>query len=663
MIFDVHKKVPCPSDFMQSATPQNLWEERYRQAHTDRANFWKETAQTSLHWHKPFSVVSEGEAPFVKWFGGGKINVAYECLDVIIARGLGDRAALIWRGEPQHQGDSCGERRVLTYFELKNAVDSFATKLWNSGLRSGDTAMIYLPLIPEAVISMLACARLGVLHSVVFGGFSAESLRERSQNCKARAIITANKGFRRGKPVQLGTNVDSILAECTTVESVFVWSRETWGVDCVHNSNTACQARADQPVPNFSELSFDSENPLFVLYTSGTTGKPKGLVHTSAGYILWAKKTFEWLFEPKTDDVYWCTADVGWITGHTYVTYGPLANGATVFLYEGALDFPEPDRIWKTIAQEKITILYTAPTAIRAFMKAGNHWPQNNNLSSLRLLGSVGEPIGPEAWYWYFTQIGGERCPILDTWWQTETGGIMLSPKPSFEPMKPGSAMAPLPGIEIDVVEQNGTPVQNNSQGYLVIKSCWPSQARTILGDSHRYQDTYWSQYHDPKTSTTPWYFTGDGAFRDAEGHIWVIGRVDDVLNVSGHRLGTMELESAITEHPLIAEAAVVGVPDPIKGTGIFVYLLPKNNARSALVTDHAQKKLFEEVCECVTKEIGRFAKPDHFRILDTLPKTRSGKIMRRLLRDVAQGRAVTGDTSTLEDLGALASLKNYQED
>ena len=690
MIFDEEHKVANPRKGLQVSQSksgilgQSEWDKLYASAKGARVEHWKSLAIEQLHWTTRFHTTLNWTPPKAEWFVGGELNVSAQCLDQNIFKGHADKTALIWRGEPLSE-HGIEERRTFTYRQLLEEVKCFCSALKALDLVAGDRVVIYLPLIPEATVAMLACARLGLVHSVVFGGFSAESLKERCINSGAKALVTATYGWRRGKKVELETAANSIRDQVESLEGFVVVDRETWNLKvsqrkanlgAVWNSvelptkNTSVKSseqtashstlqESDGPDPQ----SFASEHPLFLLYTSGTTGKPKGLLHTSAGYILWAKTSFQWIFNTQAQDVFWCTADVGWITGHSYVTYGPLANGATVFLYEGAPDFPDFGRFWNMIEQEKISILYTAPTAIRSFMKQGDHFVKKADLRSLRLLGSVGEPINPEAWKWYFDVVGGGRCPIVDTWWQTETGGVVMTPLPCQNHFKPGCATQALPGFQVEVVNASGEPVPKGDQGQLVIQSTWPSQARTVYGDDLRYKDTYWSQYHEPSNPNLPWYFTGDGAYRDKDGHIWIIGRVDDVLNVAGHRIGTMEIESALGEHPLVAESAVVGVPSEVKGTSICAFVLPKNSARDFLA-DPANREVFcNELRNLAAKEIGSFAKPEHVRILDSLPKTRSGKIMRRLLRDVASGRGLTGDTSTLEDLSALSSLQKYQED
>ncbi|MCI0704058.1 MAG: acetate--CoA ligase, partial [Planctomycetia bacterium] len=550
-------------------------------------------------------------------------------------------AAIIWEGEP-------GDSRTLTYQQLHREVCKFANGLKSLGIQKGDRVTIYMPMTPEVAIAMLACARIGATHSVVFGGFSADAVADRNNDAKSKLVITADGGWRRGKVVPLKANVDEALAKSPTVEKCVVFNRcnvavdmkagrDVWWHDLVASASDNCPAE---------EL--DSEHPLFILYTSGSTGKPKGVLHTTGGYLLGTSLTHKWVFDIKEDDIFWCTADVGWVTGHSYIVYGPLANGSTVVMYEGAPNHPKEDRFWSIIEKYKVTVFYTAPTAIRAFVKWGDQHPKGHNLTSLRLLGTVGEPINPEAWIWYHTHIGGGRCPIVDTWWQTETGCILISPIPGAIPTKPGSATKPLPGIIAEVVDKQGQAVPPNQGGFLVVKRPWPSMLRTIFGDDERYKQAYWSQIKDV-------YFTADGARQDEDGYMWIMGRVDDVLNVSGHRLSTMEVESALVHHPKVAEAAVVGRPDDIKGEAICCFVTLKQGIAPS---DELKKELQAHVA----KDIGALARPDDIRFTDALPKTRSGKIMRRFLRDVAAGRQSTGDATTLEDYSVLAKLREEEE-
>jgi acetyl-CoA synthetase len=606
----------------------------YRKADEDPEAFWGEVAG-ELAWAKQWTRVLDWKLPDAKWFVGGRLNVSVSCLDRHVATWRKNKAALIWEGEP-------GDSRVLTYGQLHREVGKAANALSALGVKAGDFVAIYLPMIPEAAIAMLACARLGAPHTVVFGGFSSEALADRIKDAKAKLVITSDGGWRRGAIVPLKDNVDKAI-EGTTVTKVLVVKRcanevamtagrDVWWHDVVD----AAPVRHEAP-------SFDSEHTLFTLYTSGTTGKPKGILHTTGGYLTGAYYTTKMVFDLRDDDIFWCTADIGWVTGHSYVVYGPLANGATVLMYEGAPNQPGPDRFWQIIAKYGVTVFYTAPTAIRAFMRWGDQWPAKHDLSSLRLLGSVGEPINPEAWMWYRKQIGGDRCPIVDTWWQTETGAIMISPLPGATPTKPGSATRPLPGIAADVVLKDGTPCKANEGGFLVIKKPWPSMLRTIFGDHDRFVKTYFSEVPDC-------YFAGDGARKDEDGYFWVMGRVDDVINVAGHRLSTMEVESALVSHPKVAEAAVVGRPDDLKGQAIVAFVTP----RQGFVADDP---LAKELREHVVAQIGALARPEEIRFAEALPKTRSGKIMRRLLREVASGSKSRGDTTTLEDQGVLEKL------
>ena len=610
-------------------------------ASEDPSGFWTEQAK-SLDWFKPFTKVLDwSHAPHAKWFIDGQINVAYNCLDRHLKTWRKNKAAIIFEGEP-------GDTRTLTYQQLHREVCQFANALKMLGVHKGDRVTIYMPMVPEAAVAMLACARIGATHSVVFGGFSADAVADRNNDAHSKVVITADGGWRRGKVIPLKANVDAALEKSPTVQKCIVLNRcntevtmkpgrDYWWHDSINAASAECPAEH-----------LDSEHPLFILYTSGSTGKPKGVLHTTAGYLLGVSLTHKWVFDIKEEDVYWCTADVGWVTGHSYIVYGPLCNGSTVVMYEGAPNQPREDRFWEIIEKYQVTVFYTAPTAIRAFIKWGDHWPKGRDLSSLRLLGSVGEPINPEAWIWYHEVIGGGRCPIVDTWWQTETGAIMIAPLPGATPTKPGSATKPLPGILAEVVDKQGHPVPANQGGFLVVKQPWPSMMRTIYGDDKRFKDTYWSNYPGI-------YFTADGARRDDDGYIWVMGRVDDVLNVSGHRLSTMEVESALVHHPHVAEAAVVGRPDDLKGEAICCFVTLKSGV---VPTDELKTALKSHVA----KEIGALARPDDIRFTDGLPKTRSGKIMRRLLRDIAAGREGSQDTTTLEDYSILAKLRQDEE-
>lgn len=616
------------------------YEKLWQRAKDDPQGFWGEQAQ-SLHWFQPFKQVLVWNEPHAQWFAGGKLNVSYNCLDRHLAGPRKNKTAILWEGEP-------GDSRAITYQELHREVCQFANVLKGQGIKPGDRVTIYMPMVPEVVVAMLACARIGATHSVVFGGFSADAVADRNNDAKARMVITADAGWRRGKVVPLKQNVDAALEKSPTVEKCIVYNRCNEAVMMKPGRDLWWHELMAKAAPDCPAEPFDSEHPLFILYTSGSTGKPKGVLHTSAGYLLGTSLTHRWVFDLKENDIYWCTADVGWVTGHSYIVYGPLCNGATTVMYEGAPNHPKEDRFWTLIEKYKVSIFYTAPTAIRAFIKWGDQWPQQHDLTSLRLLGTVGEPINPEAWMWYHEVIGGKRCPIVDTWWQTETGMILIAPLPGAIPTKPGSATRPLPGVVAEVVDHQGKPVPANQGGYLVLKQPWPAMLRTIFGDDARYRQQYWSQI--PHC-----YFTADGARMDEDGYIWVMGRVDDVLNVAGHRLSTMEIESALVHHPKVAEAAVVGKPDEIKGEGIACFVTLVSGSQP---TDELKKELREHVA----KEIGALARPDDIRFTDSLPKTRSGKIMRRLLRDIASGKATTGDTTTLEDYSVLARLRESEE-
>ena len=616
----------------------------YEQAERDPQEFWAEAAR-ELDWFKPWSQVLEWNAPWAKWFIGGELNACYNCVDRHARTWRKNKAAIIWEGE---NGDS----RVLTYRDLYREVNRAAATLRSLGISRGDRVAIYLPMIPEAAIAMLACARLGATHSVIFGGFSPESIRDRVNDCEAKLVITADAGYRRGGIVPLKDNVDAALTDTPSVEHVLVVRRVGESVHQVHMHAERDIWWEDALLEHDEEMvepePVDAEHPLFILYTSGTTGKPKGVLHTTGGYLTGTMRTTKWIFDLKDDDVFWCTADVGWVTGHSYIVYGPLANGASCVMYEGTPDYPERDRFWRIIAKYGVTVLYTAPTAIRTFMRWGTEHLEKHDLSSLRLLGSVGEPINPEAWVWYQEHVGGGRCPVVDTWWQTETGMILITPLPGVTTTKPGSATMPFPGIEADVVDEQGNSVPLGRGGYLVLRRPWPAMMRTIWGDPDRYVQTYWSRF--PGT-----YFTGDGARRDDEGYFWLMGRVDDVLNVAGHRIGTMEVESALVSHPAVAEAAVIGITDEIKGQAIAAFVTPR------LGTD-ANDRLNRELREHVGEKIGPIARPDKIFFTSELPKTRSAKIMRRLLRDIAEGR-VLGDTTTLADPTVMAAIKQQYAD
>ncbi|MFM6192195.1 MAG: acetate--CoA ligase [Planktothrix sp.] len=635
---------PTP-EFSQKAHIKSLeeYKQLYEKAKANPEAFWAELAETELHWFQKWDQVLDWQPPFVKWFVNGKINISYNCLDRHLTTWRKNKAALIWEGEP-------GDSRTLTYFQLHREVCQMANVLKQLGVQKGDRIGIYMPMIPEAAIAMLACARIGAPHTVVFGGFSAEALKDRLVDAEAKLVITADGGWRKDAIVPLKEQVDkAIEAGATGVENVLVVQRtaqkihmepgrDHWWHDLKQGVSADCPA---EPM--------DSEDMLFILYTSGTTGKPKGVVHTTGGYNLYTHITNKWAFDLQDTDVYWCTADVGWITGHSYIVYGPLSNGATTVMYEGAPRSSNPGCFWDVVEKYGVTIFYTAPTAIRAFMKMGEHHPKSRNLSSLRLLGTVGEPINPEAWMWYQRVIGNGNCPIVDTWWQTETGGFMITPLPGATPTKPGSATLPFPGILADIVDTEGNPVTDESGGYLVVRYPWPGMMRTVYGDPDRFRRTYW-EYLKPKDGGNL-YFAGDGAHQDRDGYFWVMGRVDDVINVSGHRLGTMEIESALVSHPVVAEAAVVGKPDEIKGEDIVAFVTLEEGKE-------ASDELAKELKQHVVNEIGALARPGEIRFTDDLPKTRSGKIMRRLLRSLASGQEITGDTSTLQDRSVLEKLR-----
>ena len=633
---------PPPEAFRAQAVAAD--EGVYADAEKDPEAFWARMAG-ELEWSRPWTTVLDWRPPHAQWFVGGQLNVSVNCLDRHVRGPRRNKAAIIWEGEP-------GDRRTLTYFDLHRQVSTFANVLKSLGASKGDRIAIYMPLVPELAIAMLACARIGAVHSVVFGGFSAESLRDRINDAKARLLITADGGFRRGSIVALKEIADEAVAGTESIEHVVVFQRggskpipvtmkegrDLW----YHELMAASSARCD-PEP------MDAEDMLYILYTSGTTGKPKGIVHTTGGYLVGTYATTKMVFDLREDDVYWCTADLGWVTGHSYVVYGPLSNGATVVMYEGAPDWPQKDRFWALIEKYGVTVFYTAPTAIRTFMRWGTEWPARNDLSSLRLLGSVGEPINPEAWMWYHLVIGGKRCPVVDTWWQTETGAIMITPLPGLTTLKPGSATRTFPGISAEIRNEKGETVEVGG-GLLALTRPWPSMLRGIYGDPERYERQYWSKW-GPGV-----YVTGDGAKRDSDGYFWLLGRVDDVINVAGHRIGTMEVESALVDHPSVAEAAVVGRTHDIKGQAIAAFVTLKDGTPGT-------PRLADSLKEHVVKKIGAIARPDDILFTADLPKTRSGKIMRRLLRDIAEGKAL-GDTTTLADPGVVAKLKaNYEEE
>lgn len=644
-LLEEERTFPPPEEFKKKA---NINDPKiYEKAAKDPEAFWAKAAE-EIDWFKKWDKVLEWDPPWAKWFIGGKLNVSYNCIDRHLKTWRRNKAAIIFEGEP-------GDERVLTYQDLHREVCKFANVLKKLGIKKGDRVAIYLPMIPELPIAMLACARIGAVHSVVFGGFSAEALRDRINDAQAKLLITADGGWRRGHVVPLKQNADEALKNTPSVENVIV-VRRILGSDVLKTPLTGGYYRRefwwhelmrDAPIDCPAEP-LDSEDMLFILYTSGTTGKPKGVVHTTGGYLVGVALTHKWIFDIKEEDVYWCTADIGWVTGHSYIVYGPLANGATTVMFEGVPDYPDRDRFWAIVEKYKVNILYTAPTAIRTFMRWGEEYPNKHDMSSLRLLGSVGEPINPEAWMWYYKVIGKERCPIVDTWWQTETGHILITPLPGISTLKPGSANKPFPGIEAQVLDEAGNPIpQGKGAGYLVITKPWPGMLRTLYGDPERYKQAYWSKFPGV-------YLTGDGCKIDKDGDFWLLGRIDDVLNVSGHRISTMEVESALVDHPAVAEAAAIGKSHDVKGQAV-----------SAFVTLRAGYKpsstLADELKQHVSKKIGPIARPDDIFFTAELPKTRSGKIMRRLLRDIAEGRAL-GDTTTLADPSVIAQLKSQYE-
>src|SRR6267154_847530 len=632
-----------PHDFAEKARIKSLDQYRrmYRESIKQPAKFWAREA-SELVWRAPWKKVLHWNAPFAEWFVDGKLNISENCLDRHLTGPRRNKAAIIWEGEP-------GDKRTLTYQQLHHEVCRFANVLKRNKIKKGDRVIIYLPAIPEAAIAMLACARIGAVHSVVFGGFSPDSIRDRIADSGAIALITADGGYRRGGIVPLKKNVDDALRGRTSIKRVIVFRRAGNEIHMEEGRDVWWHRELEYVDANCPPTSLDSEHPLYLLYTSGSTGKPKGILHTTGGYLVGVYSTTKYVFDIRDQDIFWCTADVGWVTGHSYVVYGPLANGATTFMYEGAPNWPEPDRFWRIVTKYGVSVLYTAPTAIRAFMKWGVDWPKKHDLSSLRLLGTVGEPINPEAWIWYHEVIGGKRCPIVDTWWQTETGGIMITPLPGATPTKPGSATLPFFGIVPEVVDENGKSVPRNSGGKLVIRKPWPAMLRGLWGDPERYKAVYWSE-------VAASYFTGDGCRQDKDGYFWIVGRIDDVLNVAGHRIGTAEVESALVSHQKVAEAAVVGRPDDLKGQVLVAFVTLTGSFS-------AEPALREELRQHVAKEIGPVAKPDDIRFADALPKTRSGKIMRRLLKQIAAGTEIKGDTTTLEDLSVLTKLSMAPEE
>jgi acetyl-CoA synthetase len=638
-----NRKFPPSKKFSDAARIKSMaqYEKLYKDAEKNPDKYWAGVAE-QFHWFKKWRKVLDWKPPYAKWFVGGETNICYNALDRHLTTWRKNKAALIWEGEN-------GTQRVYTYQQLHRDVCKMANAIKKRGIKRGDRVAIYMGMTPELVIAVLACARIGAVHSVIFGGFSAQAVTDRINDAEAKMLICSDGANRRGSVLNLKKVVDDALVNTPTIENVIVYKhchlevgmvdgRDHWWHDLMSLASDDCPAEK-----------MDSESPLFILYTSGSTGKPKGILHTIGGYMVHAGSSFQMVFDIKDEDIYWSTADLGWVTGHTYLAYGPLLSGATSLMYEGATNFPDWGRVWDMIARHKVTILYTAPTAIRAFIRAGDEWVTKHDLASLRLLGTVGEPINPEAWMWYYTVVGRKRCPIVDTWWQTETGGIMVSPLPGATPTKPGTATRPLPGIAVDVVHKDGTPCKANEGGFLVVKRPWPSMLRTIYGDGARYEKTYWSEIDGM-------YFTGDGARKDKDGYLWIMGRVDDVVNVSGHRLGTAEIESAMVAHGAVAEAAVVARPDDLKGQSLVAFVTLKDGY-------DGNAALKEVLRQHVGREIGAIAKPDEVRFAQALPKTRSGKIMRRLLRELATNGTVSGDTSTLEDFGALEKLRQTDED
>jgi len=625
-------------EFSKKARIKNMAQYRrmYRESIEDPGKFWAKEAN-ELSWQKKWTKALEWKAPYAQWFVGGKLNVSESCLDQHLTNGRANKAAIIWEGEP-------GESRTLTYRQLHREVCNFANVLLAHGIKPGDRVIIYMPMTPEAVIAMLACARIGAVHSVIFGGFSADSIVDRLEDCKAKAVITSDGGYRRGGIVPLKANVDAALKKYKAVETVIVHQRTGETVPMKRGRDLWWHEESAKVSSKHTAKAFDSEHPLFILYTSGSTGKPKGILHTCGGYLTGTYTTCKYVFDMQDDDVYWCTADVGWITGHSYITYGPLANGVTQVMYEGAPNFPDFGRFWDIVEKYSVTIFYTAPTAIRAFIKAGDQFPASHDLSSLRLLGTVGEPINPEAWMWYHEKIGGGRCPIVDTWWQTETGAIMISPLPGCTPTKPGTATLPFFGVDAAILDETGAECGPNEGGKLVIRKPWPSMLRSIYGDKKRYRDTYWNDYKGLYTA-------GDGARTDKQGNFWIVGRLDDVLNVAGHRLGTAEIESALVSHQMVAESAVVGRPHEIKGQGVVAFVSVKGGIKTS-------DALAKELRDHVGKVIGAIAKPDEIHFTPSLPKTRSGKIMRRLLKELVATGEVSGNTTTLEDFSVIAELQ-----
>lgn len=635
------RKFFAKKEFSEKANLKSFeeYKEMYDFSIQEPEKFWAEQAE-KIDWLKPWQKLLEWNPPFAKWFSGGTTNVSFNCLDRHLQESK-NKAAIIWEGDNQ-------ETKTLTYQELHREVCKFANGLKRKGLRKGDVACIYMPVIPELAIAMLACARIGVVHSIVFGGFSAHSLRDRINDCKAKIVVTADGGLRGGKVIALKDNVDEALKQCPSVKHVIVAKRANNSIHFIEGRDSWWQDEIEQAESNCPAEEIESEEPLFILYTSGTTGKPKGILHTTAGYLLYANLTFKYVFDYRKEDVFWCTADLGWITGHSYVVYGPLSNGATTLLFEGTPFYPTPARFWQIVEKHSVSVFYTAPTVIRALAKEGKEWTEKHELSSLRLLGTVGEPINPEAWMWYYENVGKKNCPVVDTWWQTETGGIMITPLPGAIPQKPGSATLPFFGIEPVVLREDGSQAEANEGGYLAITRPWPGMMRGIYGDEEKFKQTYFTKFPGV-------YYTGDGARRDGEGYYWLMGRLDDVINVAGHRLGTAEIESALVSHPAVAEAAVVPWAHPIKGQSIYAFVSLKQGVEKR----HALK---QELVAHVAKEISPIAKPEVIQFADDLPKTRSGKIMRRILKAIAEGKSEVGDTTTLADPSVVGRLLQARE-
>jgi acetyl-CoA synthetase len=641
-LLDEKRLFPPSEDFRSKARVKSMEEYAalHKKSEDDLEGFWARQAEEHLDWYKKWDTVLSGDPPFWRWFVGGQLNVSYNCLDRHLETERRNKRAIIWEGEPE------GDSRTYTYEELHKEVCKFANVLKGLGVERGDRVCMYLPMIPELPIAMLACARIGAIHSIVFGGFSAESLKDRILDAEAKVLITSDGSYRRGRITPLKASADSILDDCPTIQNVVVVNRTGADIEWREGRDHWWDDLMADALPVFEPEVMNADDILYILYTSGTTGKPKGVVHNTAGYLLYCAMTMKWVFDIRDEDVYWCTADIGWVTGHSYIVYGPLAVGATSLMFEGVPNYPEPDRFWEIVEKYKVNIFYTAPTAIRAIARDGEEWPARRDLSSLRLLGSVGEPINPEAWMWYYTVIGHENCPIVDTYWQTETGGVVITPMPGAIPLKPGSATKPFPGVFPDVVRDDGTPCAPNEGGYLIIRKPWPGMLMTVYKNPQRYIDTYFSRF--PKLGNV--YFTGDGARKDEDGYFWLMGRVDDVINVSGHRIGTMEVESALVSHPTVAEAAVVPFPHEIKGQALYAFVTLIGGVEKS-------EGLRKELALHVGQEIGPIARPDKIQFADALPKTRSGKIMRRILKAIAEGREQLGDTTTLADPAVVDEL------